>query len=442
MDGITFMERKSFFASESILKRSFLILLSASSLVFNFACSGYQEPMNIDKRDELVKSVSALQSNSFHADFTKLDEALPGNVDISRIAPVFDFDTDGCLPAGGISRSGQQNGGLKPTGSITGECRSSNFMDLANTYHRHACALQDGVSYCGHLFALYFEKDQIIANIESGHRHDWEHAAVWTRNGVVTHASFSAHGELITQSADSVAFENGHVKIVYHKDGATTHAFRFGGEDELAENPYGHFVTPDIVSWFTAKGDNFNNQDFRSLMNGFDYGSANFPLTDFRFEGNLNEFRPDGYPEFTQENILAANHSNELVYMQIINRASNMCLDAYEANMAPGTRLVQWHCSGVDWQKWALNPLTGTIHNKLDPAYCLDNGGIYENGSLITLQLCNGSDSQQFVLNGNGIGMKANPGLVLDGGHDAEAGDQLFIWGYWLGAIQMWTWAM
>jgi hypothetical protein len=38
-------------------------------------------------------------------DFPKLDEAIPGDF-VSDLAPVFDFDGDGCLPAAGISRGG------------------------------------------------------------------------------------------------------------------------------------------------------------------------------------------------------------------------------------------------------------------------------------------------------------------------------------------------
>src|SRR5690242_376239 len=37
--------------------------------------------------------------------FARLDEALPTTVDISGTSPVFDFDTDGCLPSAGISRA-------------------------------------------------------------------------------------------------------------------------------------------------------------------------------------------------------------------------------------------------------------------------------------------------------------------------------------------------
>ncbi|PTT89106.1 sugar-binding protein, partial [Pelomonas sp. HMWF004] len=92
-----------------------------------------------------------------HADdFPRFDEALPRTVDIRSNYPVFDFDTDGCLPSAGVARDGRQNGGLKASGNITAGCRAGNFLDLSNTLHRHAC-LRSGVdTYCGHFYALYF----------------------------------------------------------------------------------------------------------------------------------------------------------------------------------------------------------------------------------------------------------------------------------------------
>jgi hypothetical protein len=37
------------------------------------------------------------------------------------------------------------------------------------------------------MYALYFQKDQVVAGADAfGHRHDWEYALAWTRNGVLT----------------------------------------------------------------------------------------------------------------------------------------------------------------------------------------------------------------------------------------------------------------
>lgn len=129
----------------------------------------------------MIRSLSSvslgllLASAAMADDFYRLDTALPANVDIRTNYPVFDFDSDGCLHSAGISRLGQRNGGLNPSGSITGGCRPSSFLDTSNTLHRHACILNGGDVYGGHFYALYFLKDQGSA-LGWGHRHDWEHA--------------------------------------------------------------------------------------------------------------------------------------------------------------------------------------------------------------------------------------------------------------------------
>jgi hypothetical protein len=258
----------------------------------------------------MKKSLSLLLllalAGAAHADnFPRLDEALPRTVDIRATYPVFDFDTDGCLPSAGVARNGSQNGGLAPSGSITGGCRSGNFLDLSNTLHRHACLKSGGDTYCGHFYALYFLKDQVTV-LGGGHRHDWEHAAVWTRNGVVTHAAYSAHGKLYNVAAAQLPLQAGHVKIVYHKDGALTHAMRMAQADEAAENGYGQFVTPTVVSWYEVVGDGVTNEQMRNKLNAYDYGSATIPLRDSNFLTNLNTYRPSGYPEFTQASVEAS----------------------------------------------------------------------------------------------------------------------------------------
>ncbi|MBP0022172.1 MAG: NPP1 family protein [Cyanobacteria bacterium SBLK] len=100
-------------------------------------------------------------------DFERLDVAVPNN-HVLQLAPVFDFDGDGCLPSAGISRRGQQNGGLQTAGSITGQCRSRDFLRTSNTLHRSACTVVDRTTYCSHFYALYFEKDQIVSGRSIG----------------------------------------------------------------------------------------------------------------------------------------------------------------------------------------------------------------------------------------------------------------------------------
>lgn len=388
--------------------------------------------MKIKKIMIVFTVVPVLSTVTFASDFEKLDEALLLEIDIQSIAPVFDFDGDSCLPATGLSRNGVMNGGQKPSGSLTGACRSTNFLDLSNTFHRYSCETSEGNQYCGHFYSLYFEKDQIFSGIESGHRHDWEYAAVWTINGTVTHGSYSAHGDLKTVVASDLEFENGHLKIVYHKDGVGTHALRFAKENESAENPYGEFVTPTIVSWNTIIGDNIPNGSIRALLDKFDYGSANLPVHDSRFLNEMNEFKPSNYPTFT--------YSGEVVeYTQFINQASNLCLDIYNVEMADATNVIQWDCSGNDWQQWYFDQNTGLIHSKENPKYCLDNGGRFINGANVMIWSCNDSDNQKFISQSDeSIGMALESNQVLDGYGIAE-GDDVGTWWNWGGINQKWT---
>lgn len=383
--------------------------------------------------------LSSIAFFSSASDFLRLDAALPTQIDAASIAPVFDFDTDGCFPAAGISRSGEQNGGLKPTGSLTGDCRTTDFLSESNTVHRYACTESNGATYCGHFYALYFEKDQVMAGIQSGHRHDWEHAAVWTVNNEVTHGSYSAHGKLITLPAAQLEFQQGHLKIVYHKDGGLTHALRFAKVNEIAENPYGTFVTPAIVSWYEQVGDNLENFVMRALLNNYDYGSANLPVRDSNFLSGLNTYKPAGYPTFTDADMLAANENGQENFVQLVNESSSLCLDISGGLMASGTNVLQWNCSNVKWQRWYFDAVTGLIHSQQDPRFCLDNGGNFQSGANIRIWRCDkNSNNQRFVFHADhSIGLIAAPEQVLDG-YGMKAGDNVGLWQNWGGKNQRW----
>jgi hypothetical protein len=227
----------------------------------------------------------------------KLIEAAPDEA--KKFAVAFDFDKDSCYPAAAISKEGEINGGLKPTGGITGECRDKKQLENSNTYYRKGSIKKDGVDYAVHMYALYFPKDQFISNtpIEAGHRHDWEYALVWTKNGEVTHASVSAHGGIATEEKGRLHFDEGKpntVKVVYHKDDVKTHAFRFAKEDEKgdqsAENDLKRWVTPDLVDWHSMNG------ELRRKLNEKDFGDANCPVNDNHFANEIAKKPPAGYP--------------------------------------------------------------------------------------------------------------------------------------------------
>lgn len=115
---------------------------------------------------------------------------------VREFHPVFDFEDDGCLPGAAISRKGEVNpgvGGIEPT---TG-CRSNNFMNEANTYHRWTTKVVGSSEYQVHMYDLYFEKDRTKVTkvvFIGGHRHEVETVLMYFKDGQPTHAAVSAHG--------------------------------------------------------------------------------------------------------------------------------------------------------------------------------------------------------------------------------------------------------
>jgi hypothetical protein len=214
---------------------------------------------------------------------------LPGNAEAveSKWQPAYDYDTDGCYPTPAIGPTGTVNGGLKPTGSLSGDCHDNYDLDNTNGYSRYKC----NNGWCAIAYGLYFEKDQALANSSiGGHRHDWEHVVVWVQNDVAKYVSTSAHGDFDVYAASSVRWTGNHPKIVYHKDGASTHAFRLAGTgDEPPENGYATWQYPSLVGW-----NGFPTTAIRTTLSNYDFGSANFGLKDANFVGLLTDALPSG----------------------------------------------------------------------------------------------------------------------------------------------------
>ncbi|MFC8348620.1 NPP1 family protein [Streptomyces sp. NPDC057280] len=209
----------------------------------------------------------------------------------NKYMPEFDYDNDGCYPAAAVDASGHLNGGLNPSGSITGGCQS-NHLGRANTYAQSRC--ENG--WCAYVYALYFEKDQTLNGADAfGHRHDWESVVVFQKQGEERprYLAASRHGDYSTHPINEVPMDGNHVKIVYHKDGASTHAFRFAGwgEDTEAWGPGNHWDTPALVTMEQMP------QAPRDALWNSQWGRANFPLTN-NLVNNINKARPSAVPAF------------------------------------------------------------------------------------------------------------------------------------------------
>ena len=204
--------------------------------------------------------------------------------------PLFDYDSDGCLPVAAIDSSGKLNGGLDDSGAVTGQCRSGHLGN-ANTYSRAKC----NNGWCAISYALYFEKDMSCDNCTpTSHRHDWEGVVVWVPENQSTpgYVSVSRHGQYETRAWGSVPAKTGvRPRIVYHKDGASTHVMRFADADERPEAwPDGGWDEPALLSWENLA------PSLRDTLNGSSWGDANFPLQDSRWPTELSRAKPSGIP--------------------------------------------------------------------------------------------------------------------------------------------------
>ena len=215
---------------------------------------------------------------------------LPGNAEPleQKWQPAYDYDTDGCYPTPAIGPDGKLNGGLKPTGALHGECQDQSDLDHTNGYSRSKC----NNGWCAIAYGLYFEKDQALANSSvGGHRHDWEHVVVWVQDDRAQYVATSAHGGMTVHGSSAVRWDDTHPKIIYHKDGASTHAFRLGNQnDEPPENDDHTWQYPTLVGW------NGYPAGIRDKLSSANFGSANFGLKDASFNGMLQKAMPAGIP--------------------------------------------------------------------------------------------------------------------------------------------------
>ncbi|WP_438388824.1 NPP1 family protein [Actinopolyspora saharensis] len=202
--------------------------------------------------------------------------------------PAFDYDGDGCYPSVAIGRNGTLNPGLNNSGALDGQCHDPSDLDNSNVYAR----AKRNNGWQAYLYDMYFQKDQAVPGVDAfGHRHDIEHVVVWVHDGSARYVSTSAHGEYNTHAASAAGWHEGtHAKVVYHKDGAGTHAFRLAGKDEQPENDWGSWHYPTLVSWNNFPGDT------RAKLTGADFSSASLAIKDGAFQDNLDKAKPDGIP--------------------------------------------------------------------------------------------------------------------------------------------------
>ncbi|WP_433825916.1 NPP1 family protein [Actinoplanes sp. CA-015351] len=206
-------------------------------------------------------------------------------------SPAFDYDTDGCYATSAIGPDGTIAGGLKTTGAVNGSCRDQVDLDNSQTYARSKC----NNGWCAIVYASYFEKDQAVAGSGlGGHRHDWEHVISWVDQATnqVEYVSTTQHSSQKTYTRSQVRFDGSHPKVVYHKDGASTHFFRLANSnDEPPENHYHNWRYPPPVDW-----NGYPSLALRDKLMAANFGSATIKIKDGSFESLLNAARPTNIP--------------------------------------------------------------------------------------------------------------------------------------------------
>jgi hypothetical protein len=214
---------------------------------------------------------------------------LPQNADAveQTWSPSYDFDTDGCYSTAAIGADGTLNPGLPLGGAVNGHCHDLAQLTNDNTYSREKC----NNGWCAVVYASYFEKDQDTDVLPIGHTHDWEHVVVWTSNNAVQYVAVSQHSSFSLLPASSILFNGTHPKIVYQKDGAGSHDFRFANtNDEPPENVTGTWFFPRLVGW------NGYPAGYRDKLMNADFGEATIKINDANFDWYLATTLPAGIP--------------------------------------------------------------------------------------------------------------------------------------------------
>ncbi|WP_442305235.1 NPP1 family protein [Streptomyces sp. 2RAF24] len=203
-------------------------------------------------------------------------------------SPAYDYDTDGCYVTAAIGADGTLNPGLKLGGTVNGKCHDPAQLAAANSYSRSKC----NNGWCAVMYASYFEKDQATwGPLAIGHTHDWEHVVVWISGDQVQYVSVSQHSGYQVAARSAVRFDGTHPKVVYHKDGASTHCFRFANpDDERIENATGAWFYPRLVGW------NGYPAGLRDKLTGADFGAATLKIRDVDFAYQLGRSKPSGIP--------------------------------------------------------------------------------------------------------------------------------------------------
>ena len=135
----------------------------------------------------------------------------PFNWWTNRGMPIIRFD-QGCMAYAAVKPNGDYSGGLKPSGSPGGGCRTSRFMQVYTRSRFLSTAAERRAFPGAHvaiMYAYFFPKDQgnrqgrlaarrykLFGLKWGGHRYDWEEVVVFLDSkGNALRAAVSSHGK-------------------------------------------------------------------------------------------------------------------------------------------------------------------------------------------------------------------------------------------------------
>ena len=196
-----------------------------------------------------------------------------GALDIHlAFAPKLHVD-HGCQPHAAVDDIGNYSAGLRDSGRHNGQCNSS---DNGQVYARSACK----ESFCGHMFVYYMPKDNGFPFPFLGHRHDFEEIVIWTKNGNIIGAAYSAHGDY--RYHNNPYMSDNRVNPSYDLDGFTHAMQRIENSDK------GKGTVWPVASWelMTQAAKN-------ALSDSANFPNTNFAAKDTNFIDKINEARLD-----------------------------------------------------------------------------------------------------------------------------------------------------
>lgn len=88
---------------------------------------------------------------------------------------------------------------------------------------------------------------------------------------------------------------------------------------------------------------------------------------------------------------------------RLVNAASGLCTDVWQASQTPGAEAVVWTCNGGANQRWSLPPAGSTGEVRVYGTLCLDAWGATNRvGDVLAVYTCNGGANQQWRLTAAG----------------------------------------